>query len=86
MTERSRSSAAVKANQLLEVSYDKAVRRATKRSRPATLFNEETVQLMPTPFKHRENDFNEYKEQILLPHMFSKSGPFISTGDVDGRW
>ena len=74
----------VKANQLLEVKYDKALRRPTKRSRPATLFNEQTAQLMPTPFKHRENDFNEYKEQILLPHMFSKSGPFISTGDVDG--
>ena len=76
---------AVKANQLLEVNYDKAVRRATtRRSRPATLFNEQTVQLMATPFKHRENDFNEYQEQTLLPHMFSKSGPFISTGDVDG--
>ena len=75
---------AVKTNQLLEVSYDKAVRRSTKRSGSPTLFNEETARLMPTPFKHKENDFNEYKEQILLPHMFSKSGPFVSIGDVDG--
>ena len=75
---------AVKTNQLLEVSYDKAVRRAAKQRGLPTLFKEETVRLMPTPFKHKENDFNEYKEQILLPHMFSKSGPFVSTGDIDG--
>ena len=75
---------AVKTNQLLEVNYDKAVRRTKKSGTNPAIFSEETARLMATPFKHRENDFNEYKEQILLPHMFSKSGPFISTGDVDG--
>src|SRR5688572_11070486 len=75
---------AVKANQLLEIAYDKATPRSQNQSFPPTLFEEGTTQLVQSPFKHRENDFNEYKEQILLPHMFSKSGPFISTGDVDG--
>lgn len=35
-------------------------------------------------FKHNENNFNEYEKQILLPHMFSKNGPFIAKGDADG--
>ncbi|MDQ2658660.1 MAG: FG-GAP-like repeat-containing protein, partial [Bacteroidota bacterium] len=33
---------------------------------------------------HRENEVNEYKDQVLLPHTFSRSGPFIATGDVNG--
>ncbi|HEX6227403.1 MAG TPA: VCBS repeat-containing protein [Chryseolinea sp.] len=73
----------VKANQTLAVSHEKAVRRPKHQPHQLTLFNEQT-NLVSSPFKHRENDFNEYKEQILLPHMFSKSGPFISTGDVNG--
>ena len=36
------------------------------------------------PFEHKENEFNEYAEQILLPHMFSKNGPFMSVADING--
>ena len=38
---------------------------------------------MANEFLHRENKVNEYKDQVLLPHMFSRSGPFISAGDVN---
>ena len=46
-------------------------------------FKETTNQSLAGPFVHKENVVNEYKDQILLPHMFSRSGPFISTGDVN---
>lgn len=35
--------------------------------------------LLATPFKHTENKVDEFADQVLLPHMFSKSGPFIAT-------
>jgi hypothetical protein len=73
----------VSANQILQVKYEEAVpaRHAKPKSKHLV---EATSRLMPDPFVHRENQFNEYKEQILLPHMFSRSGPFIAKGDVNG--
>ena len=75
----------VAVNQQIEIGYDKAVRSTIKKGSGQKLFEEETNTLLAgSPFKHRENEFNEYKEQILLPHMFSRSGPFIAVGDVNG--
>jgi enediyne biosynthesis protein E4 len=73
----------VDVNELLEVAYEDAVRKPAKGQHAKELFTELTKQILTSPFVHRENDFNEYKDQILLPHMFSRSGPFISVGDVN---
>ena len=73
----------VKSNQLLEVGYDEAIVRDKKSEKTKTLFNESADDLIANNFVHKENEVNEYKDQVLLPHMFSKSGPFISTGDVN---
>jgi enediyne biosynthesis protein E4 len=45
---------------------------------------ESTRSSLTPVFLHRENDFNDYKDQKLLPHQFSRSGPFISVGDFNG--
>jgi hypothetical protein len=72
------------ANQTLTLRYADAVAApATRKVFPA-VFDEATAQLLSEPFSHKENVFNEFEEQVLLPHMFSKSGPFITVGDVDG--
>jgi enediyne biosynthesis protein E4 len=34
-------------------------------------------------FKHVENEFVDFKKQILLPHLLSTEGPRIATGDVN---
>lgn len=77
--------ASVNANQLVEIDYSEALPAPGNVRAPATPFFEATSEVLNTPFIHRENEVNEYKEQILLPHMFSRSGPFISTGDVDNN-
>lgn len=36
------------------------------------------------PFTHRENDFDEYQDQPLLPAGVSRLGPGLALGDADG--
>lgn len=75
----------VPTNQLLAVSYGQSVPPPpTTLPAHAPVLQEASDELVPGPFVHRENEFNEYGDQILLPHMFSRSGPFIATGDVNG--
>ncbi len=35
-------------------------------------------------FIHRESPFNDFLQQPLLPHAFSRSGPGLAVGDLDG--
>ncbi|MCY7349531.1 MAG: VCBS repeat-containing protein [Cytophagaceae bacterium] len=34
---------------------------------------------------HRENDFVDFKEQVLLPQLYSRNGPGLAVGDLDGN-
>ena len=36
------------------------------------------------PFVHRENDFNAFNQEKLIPHMISTQGPRLAVGDVNG--
>lgn len=49
----------------------------------APIFSEVTQQL-GNALVHRENEFNDYDREILLPHMQSRNGPALATGDVNG--
>ena len=73
----------VNASQVLKVNYKEAVPGIDRSTRYQTLFSPATAILL-VPFIHKENEYDEYKDQVLLPHMFTRSGPFIATGDVNG--
>jgi hypothetical protein len=74
----------VTANQVIKAEYKIAELNHHPPPAFATSFAEATNKLLAQPFLHKENVYDEYKDQVLLPHEFSKSGPFISTGDVNG--
>jgi hypothetical protein len=73
----------VSANQTFSVAWKDAAAENRRVGTPATLIAESPSLLM-TPFTHKENEVAEYKEQVLLPHGFSRAGPFIASGDVNG--
>lgn len=74
----------IAANQLLPLRHDEAGNVPASPENGKTVFTETPKGLLSNAFVHMENEVNEYKDQILLPHMFSRSGPFIATGDVNG--
>jgi len=36
------------------------------------------------PWRHRENGYNDFKQQYLIPHMESTRGPKLAVADVNG--
>jgi hypothetical protein len=73
----------VEANQVVKVNYNESKPLKEERLKYNPVFSE-TNTVLAQSFKHRENNYDEYKDQVLLPHIFSKSGPFMATGDVNG--
>jgi len=47
-------------------------------------FYDITSQQQGLTFKHKENEFDDFAKEILLPHMQSRLGPHISVGDANG--
>ena len=68
-------------NQLLQIDFNSSEKRGYKEtSIQKTLFTEANI----LNHLHKENDFNDFDKQILLPHKQSQFGPAITTGDVNG--
>ncbi len=71
----------VKAGQRLTLDIENAQPGRIPRPAPAQpLF--ETVQA--PDFIHRENDFEDFERERLLLHRFSRGGPCLAAGDVNG--
>lgn len=45
------------------------------------------TKLTVLPFEHKENDFDDFEREVLLPHKMSEMGPALASGDLnnDGR-
>ena len=70
-------------NKVINVQYQSAAAGSDRSPGYKPAFREMSS-LLSHPFRHTEGNYDEYKDQVLLPHMFTRSGPFIAAGDVNG--
>jgi hypothetical protein len=72
----------VKVNQTLSFKEQDAKEEAIAKTTPKNhLFETETT-VFPA-FKHEENQYDDFKDQVLLPHKMSTFGPAIAVGDLN---
>ena len=50
----------------------------------STIFQQLTTQKTGLDFVHQENDFVDFKVEVLLPYQLSRMGPALAWGDVNG--
>ncbi len=74
----------VQPNEVVKINYKDAVSGIDHSAHYSPLFAASENTLLAAPFIHKENKVDEYADQVLLPHEFSRDGPFIATGDVNG--
>lgn len=72
-------------DQILTVTYDAGKLPYKEEGQPvlSTLFTDATQELN-LDFKHDEQLYIDFKNQPLLPHLYSQNGPGIAVGDVNG--
>lgn len=71
------------ANKMVTVQYQDALKREEIKSFKSNLFTDVENYIDP-PHVDAENDFFEYRNQVLLPHSFATSGPKMSSIDLNG--
>ncbi len=74
----------IKANRVLTANYSKSKIKVKEDKEVKTLISNLNKTDLGIDYKHIENRFDEYKEEILLPHNVSQNGPFIAVADVNG--
>ncbi|MRX40270.1 hypothetical protein GJU43_13365 [Flavobacterium sp. LC2016-23] len=72
----------VKANQKLTFKEQDAKEEVLPKTTPKNLLFATVNGVFPA-FKHEENQYDDFKDQVLLPHKMSTFGPPIAVGDLN---
>jgi len=76
----------ISANQVVKLEYqnakEKYVRTSNKGHKP--FYKEVTASVLSKDANHKENEFNDFDFEILLPRQLSREGPEVIVADVNG--
>ena len=73
----------IEANTTLTVKYSKAKNNSLKEIEKESYFKEIDATVLGVTYQHKENEFDDFKREILLPHKLSQNGPFSAIADVN---
>ena len=74
-----------KINSTITVDKSKSKTLRRKSGQAADIYFADVTNKIPTfNFEHKENRFDDFNKEILLPHKYSTLGPCIAVGDVNG--
>lgn len=73
----------VKARQIIEIVQESGGKKDLEESTEKLQFIEQLVE-SGIDYRHIENNFDDFKRQVLLPHKMSQFGPSIAVGDING--
>jgi hypothetical protein len=73
----------IKTNQTLVADYQEANNASRKNEANNPLFADAT-QALGIDYQHKENVFNDFQYEVLLPHAYSQMGPGLAVGDING--
>ena len=76
----------VEINQLLTVAYENSRRDSTRlvSASVKTAIFQKVSNSLGLQYTHQENDFVDFRQQRILPHMHSQGGPGMAVGDING--
>jgi hypothetical protein len=74
----------IKANKTITAKYSKAEKKLKEPDRFNPIFTNINPKEIGLEYKHKENEFDDFSEEILLPHKLSNNGPFSAVADVNG--
>ena len=70
-------------NTTLKVKYSDAIINNNTKANVKPLLKQISSESIGISYKHVENEYDEFKEEILLPHNISQNGPFTAVSDVN---
>lgn len=73
----------VDANTTLKVNYTKAKTQVAFHKKENRYFKAVNASQIGITYRHEENNFDDFKREILLPHKLSQNGPFSAIADVN---
>jgi len=74
----------IDANTTITAKYSKSKIKLNTPSDIKPLFSKINTEASGLDYIHEENEFDDFKEEVLLPHKLSTNGPFSAIADVNG--
>lgn len=74
----------IKPNQILVLDYKNSLPRKEEKKTKIRFAFQEVSQQKGLKYKHKAEEFVDFKIQSLLPHKHSEEGPGIAVGDING--